>query len=457
MRTGIPYVYIILFLTLFAACSTPGDGEEESGGCAPTGQDRIEFGELLGMYRGSPTKVSTKGYLEGVVISSDREGNIFGTIYLQDQPGNPEIGIAIMTDLVGSDAHYPPGTRVAVSLKGLYLGRQDGGYALGTVREIFGNPILDRIPALATSERLVPVCGEAAGLQPRVLRAELLDSVHLHTLIRIEDIEIPPEYEGGRFADPGLETIVPLSGCSGARLGMVNSGYSDFSDRPLPPGSGSATGILLGKAPEFRLLLRYASDLDISGPSCEERYPPVSSQAVFISEIADPENEPGGRFLELYNAGDQPLDLKGWKLMRYTNANTEPGKPADLEGMRLEAGGTLVLSASPETFESLYGFPPDGVLSANGPADSNGDDTIVLTDPFDEPIDVFGVPGEDGSGTSHEFEDGGAFRRAAVRTPNPLFEPSQWDVYNDSGGNGTIDQPLTAPGDFSPGTHTIQD
>mgnify|MGYP000181588800 CR=1 FL=1 len=35
----------------------------------------------------------------------------------------------------------------------------------------------------------------------------------------------------------------------------------------------------------------------------------------------------------------------------------------------------------------------------------------------------------------------------------PVFDPSQWIIYNDSGGNGTIAEPQSAPEDFSPGSH----
>ena len=41
---------------------------------------------------------------------------------------------------------------------------------------------------------------------------------------------------------------------------------------------------------------------------------------VFITELSDPNNEAGARFVELYNAGDTEVDLSvGWKIQRYTN------------------------------------------------------------------------------------------------------------------------------------------
>lgn len=445
-----------LFLCCLAAATgcEPSDPDPETGtGCGEGNEASVGFQDLFRMYAGTPTEITTEGYLTGVVASSDREGNIFGTIYIQDRAENPRSGLALKTDLVGSDALFPPGTRVRLWVSGLYLGLQDSGFALGTAREIFGNVFLDRLPALATAERLAPGCGEIEGIVPTAVRADRLDSTLVHTLVRIQDVEIDPGFKARPFAETGEETLVPLVSCTGTRLGLVNSGYSEFRDEELPSGSGTATGILLGEAPEYRLLLRFASDLEMESPSCPDRYPPVSSDRLFISELADPDNETGARFLELYNAGDEPIDLRGWSLQRFTNSNTEPGNPFGLDGLRVEARGTLVCTADPETFEAVYGFPPDAVLSSNGPADSNGDDTVVLLDPFGNRVDIFGVPGEDGSGTSHEFEDGGAFRRGGVVRANPEFDPGEWEIYNDSGGHGTEKRPLQAPEDFTPGSH----
>ncbi len=446
-------ILLIITLVQSTGCEPSNPDPGTGADCGDGNEASIGFPDLFRMYTGAPTEITAEGYLTGVVASSDREGNIFGTIYIQDLAENPRSGLALKTDLVGSDALFPPGTRVRLWLSGLYLAHQDAGYALGTPREVFGNVILDRLPALATAERLVPDCGDIEKIEPTAVRAEGLDSTRVHTLVRILDVEVAPEFKSRPFAETGQETIVPLVSCTGTRLGLVNSGYSEFRDEVLPAGSGTATGILLGEAPEFRLLLRFASDLEMEAPACPDRYPPVSSDRIFISELADPDNETGARFLELYNSGDQPIDLKGWSLQRFTNSNTEPGNPFGLDGLRIEPGGTLVCTADPETFEAVYGFPADAVLASNGPADSNGDDNLVLIDPFGNRVDIFGVPGEDGSGTSHEFEDGGAFRRGEVSQANPEFDPSEWEIYNDSGGHGTEKRPLQAPEDFTPGMH----
>jgi hypothetical protein len=204
---------------------------------------------------------------------------------------------------------------------------------------------------------------------------------------------------------------------------------------------------------DYVLLLRSANDLKMERPRCEVQFPKVTSDRMLISEIADPDNMPEARFIELYNASDTAIDLRGWELRRYTNANVEPGNPVALDGMQIGAGDVLVVSAYPESFENSYGIPPDLQISRNGPADSNGDDSIELIDPFGTVVDSFGIPGVDGTGTPHEFEDGKALRRKEVNVANPVFNPAEWVVFNDSGGNGTVKQPQLAPEDFTPGTH----
>jgi hypothetical protein len=64
-------------------------------------------------------------------------------------------------------------------------------------------------------------------------------------------------------------------------------------------------------------------------------------------------------------------------------------------------------------------------------------------------VDAFGVPGTDGSGTAHEFEDGKALRIKGIVRSYPVFTPDEWMVFNDSGWSTTQKEPQTAPEDFN--------
>ena len=119
-------------------------------------------------------------------------------------------------------------------------------------------------------------------------------------------------------------------------------------------------------------------------------------------------------FIEIYNAEASDVNLNGWSIRRYTNENTEVSSILNLEGATIQSQKTFVIAANALEFEQVYGIKPDLEAGTNGPADSNGDDNLVLVDSQGEVVDVFGIIGEDGSGTNHEFEDGRAFRKLSI-------------------------------------------
>ncbi|MFS4492493.1 lamin tail domain-containing protein [Maribacter sp. 2308TA10-17] len=210
-------------------------------------------------------------------------------------------------------------------------------------------------------------------------------------------------------------------------------------------------GILLREKDNFRLAIRSINDIDFTEERCAEIITEFTSNQIFISELADPNNNSKARFVELYNSASEPLLLNGWKLLRYTNDNIEVSSTIDLSGFTIEGESTLIISPNAMEFEKVYGFQPDMAVGVNSPADSNGDDNLQLVDPLGTVIDVFGVVGEDGSNTNHEFEDGRAVRNVKVKEANPIYTFDEWRIFNDTGGQGTTKETKNAPEDFTPG------
>ena len=163
---------------------------------------------------------------------------------------------------------------------------------------------------------------------------------------------------------------------------------------------------------------------------------------VFITEIADPSNAAStGRFVELYNSSDADINLElgNYVLKRWTNGNdvVTASQNISLSGI-IPANGFYIVGRS--GFEELYGFSPNQI-SGNGPVDSNGDDQIGLFK-SDVIVDIFGVPGEDGTGTAHDFADGRAERIATVTLGSATWVATDWNVVS-----GNVD----APTGFDPG------
>lgn len=413
-------------------------------------QTNITFAELDSLAGEETIQIKEDLILEGYVISSDEAGNFYNVLYLQDVASNPTAGLQIKIELSNSHLFYPMGSKVKVKLQDLYVKLKEDNMELGSAFSSFGNISIGRLPAQKVMEHIYLSC-DAEKVNPLVTSIQSLDTLSSNTLVKIENLEFHDDILGQSYAEPEEETERILQDCEENQVVMINSGYADFQAELLPEGNGSLTGILIKNGNVPKLIIRSLDDIDFTNERCPEIITEFTSNQIFISELADPDNNAGARFVELYNASTEPLDLNLWTLRRYTNDNTEVSSSIDLSGIVIGAQSTLVISPNALEFELVYGFPPDMAVSTNSPADSNGDDNLELMDPFGTVIDVFGVIGEDGSNTNHEFEDGRAFRNLAVMKGNPVFTFSEWSIYNDTGNAGTIKLPQTAPQDFTPG------
>jgi len=181
---------------------------------------------------------------------------------------------------------------------------------------------------------------------------------------------------------------------------------------------------------------------------------------LYIGQIADPNNNYNARFIQLVNPTLNPISLAPYTLGRYTNGNnalTASTRQTWTSGTApsIPAGGRYTICASVTAFAAAYGgnqspnitWPCDLHGRGGGVADSNGDDNFQLIK-NGAVVDVFGRPGQDGSGTDHEFEDGQALR--IVPGPSKFFNPSDWQINCDSSqctsvGRGPLNTNKAAP------------
>jgi hypothetical protein len=452
-----PFAYYGKVLGLMVAlyslksCVKDRDFSAPKSPCIEAPPVNASYADVKGLYVDQTIQIQEELIIEGYVSSSDREGNFFSVLYFQDSPTAPSEGFQIEVDLRDSHLFFPVGQRIFIKTKGLYLGKSKDILKLGGVFNAFGNTTVGRLPATAIADHIFTSCEDAQRMEPLSVDLAELQKGQTNILVRLDRVEVAEEGLGGNFAVDREETVITLQDCNDQDIGMVNSGFSDFFNLELPQGSGSMVGVLLRENDDYFIAIRGLADLALSGERCEEVITEFTSDALFISELADPDNNADARFVELYHAGEEALPLTGWELIRYTNANTEISSRLDLTGHTIPAQGTFVISPNGEAFTAVYGFAPDLAVGTNSPVDSNGDDNLMLVDPFGQIIDAFGRIGEDGTGTDHEFEDGRAVRNLEVVTGNPVFNALEWTIYNDSGGNGTLNLPQNAPEDFTPG------
>ncbi len=448
MRKLIPIALLIgVFLS---ACLREASYALPESNCIEKLEANVSYETVKALAQAEVVQIQQDWILEGYIISSDDQGNFYNSLHFQDREMQPGSGFQIEIDMRDSHLFFDMGDKIFIRLKGLFVGASKGIYKIGSAYTVFGNLVVDRIPGLAIAHHIVNACEEATVL-PMEVGIGALDSLEPNTLIRIQGVEIIEEEVGLPFAVPEEETKRSLTDCQGNELVLLNSGYAEFQEAPLPGQNGSITGVYYPDNKKAQIRIRALSDMELDRERCPEVITEFTSEQVFITEIADPDNNSNARFIELYYAGADSISLNGWTLRRYTNENTTIGSTVDLSAFTLNTGQSLVIASNAMEFQSVYGFLPDLEAGSNSPADSNGDDTIVLADPFDTVVDIFGVVGEDGSGTNHEFEDGRAVRISAIANGNPIYTFSEWTIYNDTGEAGTINQPQNAPQDFTPG------
>jgi hypothetical protein len=448
MNKRVKFVLLVSVLVL-NSCVKNSEFDAIPNACTENLTANASITQVKELYQGELLQIQEDLIIEGYIISSDEASNFFSVLHFQDSPNNPTQGFQIEIDLRESHLFFEIGSKIFIKLKGLYLGQSRGVFKLGGTFAAFGTTSVGRLPALKIPEHIFLSCEPSSIIEPIASSIDNLNDTMINTLVQFDNLEFLIDDFGKPFAEVRTKTERSLKDCNGNEISIINSGFSDFQSEILFENNGPITGVLLQDRDDFQLVIRDLDDINFDNNRCADLQ--TTSTSIFISELADPDNNAEARFVELYNAANEALDLNGWMLRRYTNANTEISSVIDLTGFSIEAQSTLVISPNAQEFELVYGFTPNLSVSTNSPADSNGDDNLELVDPFGTLIDVFGVIGEDGSGTNHEFEDGGAFRNLDVLQGNALYTFSEWSIFNDTGGAGTTNLPQNAPEDYTPG------
>lgn len=159
---------------------------------------------------------------------------------------------------------------------------------------------------------------------------------------------------------------------------------------------------------------------------------------VFMTELADPLDATGARYVELFNAGETAVNLADpeakYGFLRYTNGGTTPQQTIYYLTGTIQSKGFYVVTKDAATFTAKYGVAPNQeIATTSSPIDNNGDDQtllVVVTETDTITVDIFGVIGEDGTGTCHGFEDGRAERIAGVTSGNGgVWSSANWNVW----------------------------
>ena len=244
MRCILPFGRILTTALLLNLACVNSDFDEPLVNCVESVDNTISYSELEQLVQDDVIQIQEDVFIEGYVVSSDKAGNFFNILYIQDHPSIPSQGVQLEIELRESHLFYEEGSKVRIGVKGLFLGKSDGQLKLGGTFSAFGNISVGRLPTLKIREHIFKLC-DSEDIQPVTATIQELAQLPSGILVQLENIEFTDEELGNSYAEPQEETIRILQNCEEIPLEMVNSGFADFQADIVPQSNGTITGVLM--------------------------------------------------------------------------------------------------------------------------------------------------------------------------------------------------------------------
>ncbi|MGS2762448.1 DUF5689 domain-containing protein [Sinomicrobium sp. M5D2P9] len=265
------YTVIVLMVLQWACVNSTYDNPAT--GCEEKElEPNITFAEVKQLYEDEVMLIHEDLVVEGYVISSDKTGNFYGTLHIQDRPEHPQEGFQIDLDLRDYHLLYSIGKKIRIRLKGLYLGKSQGVLKVGGVFTNAGGTLsVGRLPASKVHDHIFVSCEDAVDIIPEITLVNELEDKMINTLVRLPGMEISPEDMCQPYAvagESGTDRI--LRNCNGEEIVLRNSGYADFQSEILPSGNGTITAVLGKYSNKYQLTIRDTDDLDFNDERCGE-------------------------------------------------------------------------------------------------------------------------------------------------------------------------------------------
>jgi len=190
-----------------------------------------------------PAVDATPLYLTGYVVSSDKTGNYYKELYIQDDPANPQHALKLMIDMRSLFTKYDLGRKLYVKLNGMGINKSHGEMVIG---ELDGSNLIN-IRENVAKKHIKRSC------QPEELMPKVLASVNdittdmIGMYVQLNHMQFKLSEIGKTFVDPNdsYDSHHKMVSCDDdAELTLETSTFASFKDHLLPDKSGSVTGII---------------------------------------------------------------------------------------------------------------------------------------------------------------------------------------------------------------------
>ena len=231
--------YTILMLTvLLVGCEMGGEGENA---------EVLSLRALTSRYEGYPQTITDRVVIEGEVISTDRSGENYNRVMLQDATG----GVVIMVDCDTLHLLHSIGDRVRIECRGLTIGGYGRGVRLGVAGEG------EQVEALTLSDWMAR--SEIVGISPEVHTTPItigtLSAVNLYTRVLLEGVRFVEAGEVWAEEKESISRHIVDTAHTTDTLQVRVSGYSEFRGERIPSGVCDVVGVVDYFGNNYQLLV----------------------------------------------------------------------------------------------------------------------------------------------------------------------------------------------------------
>lgn len=359
---GFAFLTIIVITAVVSSCVQDDDftvpeglGTEENRGLEAllsSGATEISIVDLKAKYTSNnngPVLIETDIYLKGYVSSSDKTGNFFKELFIQNAAENPTAGIKIIVNQVESYNQYNKGREVYVKLNGLYLGEErvdNGVVTIGGNTET--NQFGTNVERLTENQRAQNIfrSENTLDLVPLNLTLSQVSSAHIGIYVQFNDVEFANNLEGKRYFDPAqdFDTLRLMQSCLGSlgysNLNLETSSFASFKDNLLPTGNGTVKGVITKTFDGSKLVvaLNTISDVNMADSKCS----PISIEDFSLILNEDFESMPKNKVISGNGwTSYAEVGRLNWKIATTTDSGN-PGPGDKIAAMKAYNSGTPV-------------------------------------------------------------------------------------------------------------------
>lgn len=215
--------------------------------------------------------------IEGYVVSSDKGGNFYNELIVQDKTENPTAGIALQIDENSLFERFPFGSKIHIQLKGLSIGYQNGVIKLGRLNETE----IDELTEFLIDEHIFRT-GEKFNITPLNINLTTLTLNHINLYLSLGQMQFPkallepiPKTLAAENSD-NFDGLRPMFNCElELELMLSTSVFCSFKTMTLPSTSGNITGVLTRDYDNLHYVLKMnnATDINFNNASrCDYEY-----------------------------------------------------------------------------------------------------------------------------------------------------------------------------------------